>query len=63
MAELHSLGAAELLDLYQRKAASPVEATQAVLDHIARWEPHLHATYALDAEGALRQAEAIWWRT
>ena len=24
MADLHSLGAAELLDLYQRKAASPV---------------------------------------
>src|SRR5690349_7491197 len=58
MADLHTLSAAELLDLYQRKAASPVDATHAVLDHIARWEPHLHATYALDAEGALRQAEA-----
>ena len=53
MADLHTLSAAELLDLYQRKAVSPVDATQAVLDHIARWEPHLHATYALDADAAL----------
>ena len=58
MADLHTLSAAELLDLYQRKAISPVDATHAVLDHIARWEPHLHATYALDAEAALAQAEA-----
>ncbi len=58
MAELHTLSAAELLDLYRRKAASPVEATRAVLDRIAAWEPHLHATYALDAEAALAQAEA-----
>ncbi len=58
MADLHTLSAAELLDLYQRKAVSPVDATHAVLDHIARWEPHLHATYALDADAALAQAEA-----
>jgi len=58
MADLHTLSAAELLDLYQRKAASPVEVTQAVLDHIAAWEPHLQATYALDAEAALAQAAA-----
>jgi aspartyl-tRNA(Asn)/glutamyl-tRNA(Gln) amidotransferase subunit A len=58
MAALHQLTAIELLDLYQRKAASPVEVTRAVLRHIARWEPHLNATYALDAEAALEQAEA-----
>ena len=58
MADLHTLSAPELFDLYQRKAVSPVDVTHAVLDHIARWEPHLHATYALDAEGALAQAEA-----
>src|SRR3982750_4420601 len=58
MADLHTLSAAELLDLYQRKAASPVEVTQAVLDHIAAWEPHLRATYALDPEAALAQAAA-----
>jgi aspartyl-tRNA(Asn)/glutamyl-tRNA(Gln) amidotransferase subunit A len=58
MADLHTLSAAELLELYQRKAASPVEVTQAVLDHVAAWEPHLHATYALDPEAALSQAAA-----
>jgi Asp-tRNA(Asn)/Glu-tRNA(Gln) amidotransferase A subunit family amidase len=58
MAELHELGAAELLDLYRRKAASPVEATHAVLARIEAWEPHLHATYALDPDAALAQAEA-----
>ena len=56
--DLHELSAIALLDLYHRKAASPVEVTRAVLRHIGRWEPHLHATYALDPEAALVQAEA-----
>ncbi|QTN23387.1 amidase [Rhizobacter sp. AJA081-3] len=56
--ELHDLTAIALLDLYHRKAASPVDVTRAVLRHIGRWEPHLHATYALDPEAALVQAEA-----
>ena len=56
--DLHDLSAIALLDLYHRKAASPVEVTRAVLRHIGRWEPHLHATYALDPEAALVQAEA-----
>jgi aspartyl-tRNA(Asn)/glutamyl-tRNA(Gln) amidotransferase subunit A len=58
MAELHELSAVELLDLYQRKAASPVEATRAVLRHIERWEPSLCATWALDPDAALTMAEA-----
>jgi Asp-tRNA(Asn)/Glu-tRNA(Gln) amidotransferase A subunit family amidase len=58
MADLHELSAAELLDLYRRKAASPVEATRAVLARIDAWEPHLKALYALDAGGAMVQAEA-----
>ena len=28
-----------------------MEVLRAVLAHIERWEPHLHATYALDASG------------
>jgi len=56
--DLHDLCAIALLDLYRRKAASPVEVTRAVLRHIGRWEPHLHATHALDPEAALVQAEA-----
>ena len=55
---LHDLSAQALLEAYAAKTLSPVEVTRAVLDHIARWEPHLHATYALDADAALAQAAA-----
>lgn len=58
-----SATAAELSAAYARGAASPREVVQQLLDHIARWEPHLCATYALDAESALREAaasEARW---
>jgi Asp-tRNA(Asn)/Glu-tRNA(Gln) amidotransferase A subunit family amidase len=63
MAELHELSAAELSRLYATGAASPVEVTQAVIAHIARWEPRLCALYAYDPEGALgqaRESEARW---
>ena len=58
MAALHDLSAVELIAAYRRKALSPREVAQAVLDHIAAWEPQLHATYALDPAAALAQAEA-----
>jgi aspartyl-tRNA(Asn)/glutamyl-tRNA(Gln) amidotransferase subunit A len=61
--EIHDLSATELIALYRTKALSPVEATRAVLAHIARWEPSLHATYRLDAHAALAAAaasEARW---
>ncbi|MGL6113134.1 MAG: amidase family protein, partial [Rubrivivax sp.] len=58
MADLHELSAAELLALYAARHASPLEATRAVIAHIEAWEPHLHATYAFDPEGALAQARA-----
>ena len=65
MTELHQLSAVELLALYRAKQASPVEVAQDVIRHIGRWEPHLHATYAFDPEGALaaaRQSEQRWLR-
>ena len=65
MTELHQLSAVELLALYRARQVSPAEVAQAVIDHIGRWEPHLHATYAFDPEGALAQArlsEARWLR-
>ena len=55
---LHELGAQELIAGYRSRAFSPVEVTQAVLDHIARWEPHLHASYLLRPDLALAQARA-----
>jgi aspartyl-tRNA(Asn)/glutamyl-tRNA(Gln) amidotransferase subunit A len=56
MTALHDLAATELLARYGDGSLSPVEATRAVLDRIAAWEPHLHATYALDAEAAIAAA-------
>ena len=58
MTLLHDLSATQLLSAYRDGSLSPVEVTRAVLKHIAAWEPHLHATYALDADAALTQAEA-----
>ena len=63
MTELHELSAGELGARYRARTLSPVEATRALLARIERWEPHLHATYALDAGAALAQArdsEARW---
>ena len=54
----HSLSAPELLRAFRQRSLSPVEVTQAVLDHIAQWEPHIHATYLLRPELALQQARA-----
>lgn len=62
---LHDLGAHALLAAYRKHALSPVEVTQALLAHIARWEPHIHATYLLRPGAALAQArasEARWQR-
>lgn len=63
MTALHELGAAQLAALYRSGQASPVEATQAVLAHIARWEPQLQALYAHEPEVALqmaRESEQRW---
>ena len=62
---LHDWSAVELLTAFARRSLSPVEVTQAVLEHMERWEPHLHASYLLRAERALTQAhasEARWQR-
>lgn len=64
-AALYELSATQLLERYRNHALSPVDVTQAVLARIARWEPHIRATYALDADAALaaaRESEARWAR-
>ena len=58
MADLHELSAVDLLAAYRTKQLSPVEVTRAVLAHIRAWEPHLHATYALEGDETIAQAEA-----
>src|SRR5262249_1054589 len=57
------MSASELLRLYRRKQLSPVEAVQATLARIERFNPVVNAYCHLDAEGALaaaREAEARW---
>ena len=57
--------ATDLLTLYRSGAASPVEATQAVLDRIDRLNPQLLAFCLVDAEAALqsaRESESRWQR-
>lgn len=62
---LHAWSATALADAYRCRALSPVEVTQAVLQHMDQWEPHLQATYLLRPERALQSArasEARWAR-
>ncbi|MET0544573.1 MAG: amidase [Variovorax sp.] len=62
---LHAASAVELVAAYRDGKLSPVEVTQDVLAHVARWEPHLQATYLLRPEAALEQARAseARWRS
>jgi len=58
-------GGAELLDLYRRKALSPLEVAKAQLDRIARLQPVLNAFQLVDPETTLamaRAAEDRWRR-
>ena len=55
---LHDLAAGDLLRAYRSRNLSPVEVTHSILNHIAQWEPHIHATYLLRPELALAQARA-----
>ena len=55
---LHELNAVALLAGYRAGTFSPVDVVRDVFAHIGIWEPHLHATYALDPKAALAQAEA-----
>ncbi|MDB5896203.1 MAG: amidase, partial [Rhodoferax sp.] len=57
-ANLHDLPAHTLLAAYRNKSLSPVEVTKALLEHIARWEPHLRSSYLLRPELAMAQAKA-----
>jgi aspartyl-tRNA(Asn)/glutamyl-tRNA(Gln) amidotransferase subunit A len=59
------LSATELLRLYRRKALSPVEATEACLARIARWNGRMGAFAFVDEAGAraaARESEGRWQR-
>ena len=52
------LSAVALVDLYRRKAASPVEVTRALLDRLDRMQPEINAFCVIDRDGALKAAAA-----
>jgi aspartyl-tRNA(Asn)/glutamyl-tRNA(Gln) amidotransferase subunit A len=55
--------AVDLVDAYRRKELSPVEATQAALEAIDRYDDQVNAFVLVDAEGALaaaKESEARW---
>ncbi|MGH8766101.1 MAG: amidase family protein, partial [Burkholderiales bacterium] len=55
--DLCSLSATQLLQLYRRKEASPVEATRAVLERIAELNPVLNAFCFLDPDASIKTAK------
>lgn len=60
------LSAVSLLKHYRDRTLSPVDVVRAVLERIDVWEPHIRATYALNADAALTEAaasEARWLRS
>jgi len=61
---LHDLSAVEMLAGFKAKAFTPSEVLDDVLAHVAVWEPHIHATYALDPESAhaVARASSLRWQ-
>src|SRR5258708_3453788 len=63
MTALHDVTATDLLAAYKSKKLSPVEAVDAVITHIEKWEPKLKALYAPDfgsARKAAKESEKRW---
>ncbi len=54
----YQLSATELLLAYRTRRLSPLEAMKDVLERVSAFEPHIHATYLLNAERALDEARA-----
>jgi aspartyl-tRNA(Asn)/glutamyl-tRNA(Gln) amidotransferase subunit A len=55
---LHDLSAVDLIAGYRARQFSPTEVLDDVLGHVAAWEPHIKALYALDPDGARQAAKA-----
>ena len=58
MTALPDMTAGELLANYKTRKLSPVEAVDAVIAHIEKWEPKLKALYAPDFGSARKAAKA-----
>jgi len=63
MTKLNELTACEMVERFRSKSLSPVEVTQAVLDHIDSRDAELNAMWTVDHDLALaaaRESEARW---
>jgi aspartyl-tRNA(Asn)/glutamyl-tRNA(Gln) amidotransferase subunit A len=58
MTEIHFLSATELVAAYASRSLSPKEVTRALIDHVARWEPHIAALWRHEPQEALADAGA-----
>ena len=58
MSDLALLSLAEVAALIRERKLTSVEATQGLLDRIARWQPHLNAFVRIDTDEALQSARA-----
>lgn len=58
MTPAHELTAIELNAAYAARRLSPKEVTHSLIEHIARWEPHVAALWRHEPEAALAEAAA-----
>lgn len=58
MTAIETLSVTELTEAYAARGLSPVEAMDAIIAHIARWEPTLNALWAFEPEAAREAAKA-----
>ena len=58
MTDITNLSAQELVSLYQSRELSPVQATKAALEKIAKYNPLVNAFVVIDEENALIEARA-----
>jgi amidase len=58
MPELHELSAQTLSAHFRSRSLTPSDYANALLDHIARWEPHINALAQFDPDRVLAQAAA-----
>ena len=54
---LHDLSAVDMIAGFRARQFTPSEVLEEVLDHVARWEPHIKALHAFDPDGARTAAK------
>ena len=57
LSALHDLSAVDMIAGFRARQFTPSEVLEEVLDHVARWEPHIKALHAFDPDGARTAAK------